>query len=122
MVSWRTPNTYRKAGVKRGTATSKFHDARDNLRTSTRVTYWRGQYASGITRRARFRLGSGSGDAGQASPLGDGRSGPFAAAVTLYLMPSVDGGGTAEEAPTDGGTRRGASLLRGQHRPAASPI
>jgi len=30
-VSWRTPDTYHTAGLERGTATSNFHDARDNL-------------------------------------------------------------------------------------------
>jgi len=31
VVSWRMPNTYPTGGVKRGTATPKFHETRDNL-------------------------------------------------------------------------------------------
>jgi len=30
-LSWRTPNTYRKEGIRQGTATSKFYETRDNL-------------------------------------------------------------------------------------------
>lgn len=37
MVSWRTPNSYREAGLRRGTATSKFYETRDNL---LRGFYW----------------------------------------------------------------------------------
>lgn len=32
VVSWRTPNSYREAGVRRATATSKLDKIRDNLR------------------------------------------------------------------------------------------
>ena len=52
---------------------------------------------------------------------GDAGLAAAAAPVTLDPMPNV-GGGTAEEAHTNGGTWRGASLPPGQHRPAASPM